>query len=130
MDDINLILEQKLKKQMSEISKVDEKRKESFQEEDLKVAKEMFFQEDRETGRISFKVFLNILNKLGGWGWFLGIYIITQCFPLVNAICNNIMLEWSKDFSNYDNNIHNMTVLIIAFMGRNIFTFSRALVCA
>ena len=72
------------------------------QDKDNKVAKELFFSEDRKMGRVSLSVFMNVLNKLGGWGWFLFIYSITQVFTFLNMYANSYLLKWSENLNSDD----------------------------
>lgn len=61
------------------------------------VLKNLFFQEDREVGNVSWSIFNNTIKNIGGWFMFSAIFLITLIFVAINIWINNYLLNWSED---------------------------------
>jgi ABC-type multidrug transport system fused ATPase/permease subunit len=92
--------------------------------ENEKEIQEIFFSEDREQGRVSFKVFMNVVGSMGGIWMFIAIFIMTGIFWGTSVFATNWLLEWSENF-NCPEKWHNMTVYAILLVSRLIFVFIR-----
>lgn len=128
----NIEGDQKLVKQMSKIvrkaSSVIASELTTVLDNDTMMANKMFFVEDREKGKVSFGVLINILNKLGGWVWFvLGGFLPSMVFVGISAFGNKYMLDWSKDFTDPATNTYNSITLGALFLCRNFIIVFKTL---
>lgn len=132
VDNLTKIIETKKKPIIQEISPKHSKKNEpkmlkdddSVDNEEFKQIKKMFFEEDRSMGQVSLKLFIQVLNYLGGWSIFLGIFLLTLIFNLLNVFTIQYLLRWSKNL-NVDDRWNKYAIFCSLMVGRCVFAYLR-----
>ena len=103
------------------------KDKSSYDNDDTKQVEKLFFAEDRKMGQVSMKLFIQVLNRLGGWWVFLLIFLVTLFSNLLSVYTIQYLLEWSKQFD-VEDKWWKYTILCTLMLSRCIFSSLRLLI--